>query len=86
MADESMKLYTLRYRGKRNAQVLFDGVSICCNNFSALVFIVNQAREKVRIDSSWKTSDSINDAMEIIEADTGRVVIEIEKRRTKYGD
>ena len=79
MADGSMKLYTLRYKGKRKDPVYFDGVSIYCNNFSALVFIVKQAREKVRIAESWKYSSSINDALEIIDADTGRVVMEIEK-------
>lgn len=74
----SMKLYSLRYAKDHNP-VCFDGVSIVCNNISALVFLVEQAREKVRIDIAWESSRTINDAMEIVDAETGRVVMDIEE-------
>lgn len=69
--DKTMKLYALRYAKDRNP-VCFDGVSIVCNNISALVFLVGQMRE---------TSGDISDAMEIVEAETGQVVVDIEKQK-----
>ena len=67
----SMKLYSLRYTKDRNP-VYFDGVSIVCNNISALVFLVEHARE---------TSDGFFDAMEIFDAETGQVVMDIEQQK-----
>ena len=69
--NKSMKLYSLRYAKSHNP-VYFDGVSIVCNNISALVFLVEQARE---------TSDSFSNAMEIVDVETGRVVMDIEKQK-----
>ena len=69
--NKDMKLYSLRYAKKGNP-VCFDGVSIVCNNISALVFLVGQARE---------TSGDISDAMEIVDVETGLVVMDIEKQK-----
>lgn len=60
-----MKLYSLRYVKDRNP-VCFDAVSIVCNNISALVFLVEHA---------------ISDAMEIVDTETGQVVMDIEGQR-----
>ena len=67
----SMKLYSLRYAKDHNP-VYSDGVSIVCNNISALVFLVEHARE---------TSDGFFDAMEIFDAETGQVVMDIEQQK-----
>ena len=69
--DKTMKLYALRHAKDRNP-VYFDGVSIVCNNISALVFLVEHARE---------TSDGFFDAMEIFDAETGQVVMDIEQQK-----
>lgn len=69
----SMKLYSLRYAKDHNP-VCFDGVSIVCNNISALVFLVEHARETS--DGLW-----ISDAMEIVDAKTGQVVMDIEQQK-----
>ena len=69
--DKTMKLYSLRH-AKDHKPVCFDGVSIVCNNISALVFIVEQARD---------TSDGFSDAMEIVDAETGQVVMDIEGQK-----
>ena len=69
--NKSMKLYALRYAKKGNP-VCFDGVSIVCNNISALVFLVGQMRE---------TSGDISDALEIVDAETGQVVMDIEQQK-----
>ena len=71
MENKTMKLYALRYAKDHNP-VCFDGVSIVCNNISALVFLVGQARE---------TSGDISDALEIVDAETGRVVMDIEQQK-----
>ena len=67
----SVKLYSLRYAKDHNP-VYFDGVSVVCNNISALVFLVEQARD---------TSDGFSDAMEIFDAETGQVVMDIEQQK-----
>lgn len=67
----SMKLYSLRY-AKDHKPVCFDGVSIVCNNISALVFHVEHARG---------TCGNISDAMEIVDAETGQVVMDIEQQK-----
>ena len=67
----SMKLYSLRYAKDHNP-VCFDAVSIVCNNISALVSLVEHARE---------TSDGFFDAMEIFDAETGQVVMDIEQQK-----
>lgn len=72
----SMKLYSLRYAKDHNS-VYFDGVSIVCNNISALVFLVEHAREMVRTE----TPGNIFDAMVIVDAETGQVVMDIEQQK-----
>lgn len=67
----SVKLYSLRYAKDHNP-VYFDAVSIVCNNISALVFLVEHARE---------TSDGFSGAMEIVDAETGQVVMDIEGQK-----
>ena len=74
--NKSMKLYSLRYAKDHNP-VYFDGVSIVCNNISALVFLVEHAREMVRTE----TPGNIFDAMEIVDAETGQVVMDIEQQK-----
>lgn len=80
MGDKTMKLYSLRY-AKDHKPVCFDAVSIVCNNISALVFLLQQSREMVKIDETLEPFGNIFDAMEIVEADTGRVVMDIEKQK-----
>ena len=69
--NKGVKLYSLRYAKDRNP-VYFDAVSIVCNNISALVFLVEHARE---------TSDSFSNAMEIVDVETGQVVMDIEQQK-----
>lgn len=69
--NKTMKLYSLRYAKDHNP-VYFDGVSVVCNNISALVFLVEHARE---------TSDGFFDAMVIVDAETGQVVMDIEEQK-----
>ena len=69
--NKDMKMYALRYAKKGNP-VCFDGVSIVCNNISALVFFVEQAREPFGY---------ISDALEIVDVETGLVVMDIEKQK-----
>lgn len=82
MDNKTMKMYLLRY-AKDHSPVCFDGVSIVCNNISALVFLVQQAREKVKIDETLETSGNIFGAMEITDAQTGQVVMDIEGQGVK---
>lgn len=72
----SHQLYTIRHK-QTGQPIYFDGEKILSNSISSLAFIVVQAREKVRIDSAWRSSRTINDAVEIVENDTGKVVMEI---------
>ena len=69
--NKGVKLYSLRYAKDRNP-VYFDAVCIVCNNISALVFLVEHARE---------TSDSFSNAMEIVDVETGQVVMDIEQQK-----
>ena len=69
--NKGVKLYSLRYAKDHNP-VCFDAVSIVCNNISALVSLVEHARE---------TSDGFFGAMEIVDAETGQVVMDIEGQK-----